>query len=257
MLVKMFSQVFVVGLVLLATSALASDKPATAPENLFRLIDMFDLETASDPQISPDGSKVVFVRNFSDIMKDKKRSNLWMADFDGADLRPLTTGNASDFSPRWSPDGKRLLYASSVEGSVQIYVRWLDTGQTAKVTSVQKSPNSMTWSPDGKWIAFVMLVADEVKPFAEMPAKPEGAEWGKPAKVIQKLLYRADGEGYLEDGYAQLFVVTAEGGTPPANHSRRVPPRRSAVLDARGQNDRFLSQPARRLGVRSAELRDL
>src|SRR5437667_4389176 len=203
------------GLVLLVpSSGLPSDKPAATPEKFFRLIDMFELETASDPQISPDGTKVVFVRNFSDIMKDKKRSNLWIVDFDGNDLRPLTTGNANDFSPRWSPDGKRLLYASSAEGSVQIYVRWLDTGQTAKVTSVQKSPTSMTWSPDGKWIAFVMLVPEETKPFAEMPTKPEGADWAKPAKAIQKLLYRADGEGYLEDGYLQAFVVTAEGGTP-------------------------------------------
>src|SRR5213593_2673710 len=138
-----FLALAMVGLV--PSSGLPSDKPAATPEKFFRLIDMFELETASDPQISPDGSKVVFVRNFNDIMKDKKRSNLWMVDFDGNDLRPLTTGNANDFSPRWSPDGKRLLYASGAEGSVQIYVRWLDTGQTAKVTSLQKSPTSMTW----------------------------------------------------------------------------------------------------------------
>ena len=200
--------------VLLPSPGVASDKPATPPEKFFRLIDLFDLETASDPQISPDGTRVVFVRNFNDIMKDKKRSNLWIVDFDGNDLRPLTTGSANDSSPRWSPDGKRLLYASTAEGPVQIYVRWLDTGQTAKVTSVQKSPTSMSWSPDGKWIAFAMLVPEETKPFAELPAKPEGADWAKPAKVIQKLLYRADGEGYLEDGYSQAFVVTADGGTP-------------------------------------------
>src|SRR6266702_4312915 len=169
----------------------SSSKLSELPPNRFRPIDMFDLETATDPQISPDGAKVVFVRNFNDIMKDRKRSNLWIVDFEGNDLRPLTTGGANDFSPRWSPDGKRLLYASSAEGSVQIYVRWLDTGQTAKVTSVQKSPTSMTWSPDGRWIAFAMLVPEETKPFAEMPAKPEGADWGKPAKVIRKFLYRA------------------------------------------------------------------
>src|SRR6266536_2082364 len=199
---------------LLPPPIFASDKPAAPTEKFFRLADMFDLETASDPQISPDGTKVVFVRNFNDVMKDRKRSNLWIVDFDGNDLRPLTTGNANDFSPRWSPDGRRLLYASSAEGSVQIFVRWLDTGQTAKVTSVQKSPTSMSWSPDGKWIAFAMLVPEETKPFAEMPTKPEGADWAKPAKVIHKLLYRADGEGYLEDGYSQVFVVPVEGGTP-------------------------------------------
>src|SRR5213592_3756873 len=190
---KTISYFLALGWVCLVPSAgVASDKPATPPEKFFRLMDLFDLETASDPQISPDGTKVAFVRNFSDIMKDKKRSNLWIVDFDGNDLRPLTSGNANDLSPRWSPDGKRLLYASSAEGSVQIFVRWLDTGQTAKVTSVQKSPTSMSWSPDGKWIAFAMLVPEETKPFAEMPTRPEGADWGKPAKVIRKLLYRAD-----------------------------------------------------------------
>src|SRR6266498_3465748 len=76
---------------------------AAPPEKHFRLMDLFNLEFASDPQISPDGEKVVFVRNFSDIMKDKKRSNLWTVDFEGIDARPLTTGNENDFSPRWSP----------------------------------------------------------------------------------------------------------------------------------------------------------
>src|SRR5688500_14520323 len=81
-------------------------------------------------------------------------ANWWRGNVDGSERLPLTSGSANYVSPRCSPDGKRLLYASSAEGSVQIYVRWLDTGQTAKVTSVQKSPASMTWSPDGKWIAF-------------------------------------------------------------------------------------------------------
>jgi acylaminoacyl-peptidase len=208
------------GLVLTLGQSLGAD----GLDERFHLIDLFDLETASDPQISPDGKVVVYVRNFSDIMKDQLRSNLWSVGFDGSDPRPITAGNQNDSTPRWSPDGKRLLYVSRTDGSVQIYVRWIDTGQTAKVTSVQKAPTSVGWSPDGKWIAFVMLAPEQPKPFVEMPAKPEGAEWGKPAKVIQKLLYRADGQGYLEDGYSQVFVVPAEGGTArqltqgPFNH---------------------------------------
>jgi acylaminoacyl-peptidase len=187
---------------------------AELPPNRFRPIDMFDLETASDPQISPDGTKVVFVRNFSDIMKDRKRANLWIIHYDGSDLRPLTSGNENDTSPRWSPDGKRLLYASTGDGSSQIYVRWMDSGQVAKVTRCSKSPGSMEWSPDGRWIAFSMAVPDETKPFVDMPAKPEGAEWAKPPKTIRRLVYRTDEEGYLEDAHSQLFVVPADGGTP-------------------------------------------
>lgn len=217
------------GAVVLFTAASTfGSRGAENPGKVFQLIDLFNLETASDPRISPDGTRVVYVRNFSDIMKDRKRSNLWIVDFEGTDSRPLTTGNESDSSPRWSPDGKRLLYASGTDGSAQIYVRWIDSGQTARVTSVPKAPNGMVWSPDGKWIAFAMFVPEETKPFAELPSKPEGAEWGKPAKVIRKLLYRADGEGYLEDGFSQIFVVPAEGGTPrqltrgPFNHESPV-----------------------------------
>lgn len=59
---------------------------------------------------------------------DRHRSNLWIVHHDGSDLRPLTSGNNSDSSPRWSPDGKRLLYVSTSDGSAQLYVRWMDSG---------------------------------------------------------------------------------------------------------------------------------
>jgi len=199
------------------SSSASNDSPSIPielPSNRFRPIDMFELETATDPRISPDGAKVVFVRNFNDIMKDRKRSNLWIINSDGSDLRPLTSGNENDNSPQWSPDGKRLLYVSSGDGSSQIYVRWMDSGQTAKVTRCPKAPGGMEWSRDGKWIAFSMPVPDETKPFVEMPAKPEGAEWAKAPKAIRRMIYRTDEEGYLEEVHKQLFVVPAEGGTP-------------------------------------------
>ena len=189
-------------------------KASEFPPNRFRPIDLFDLETATEPQISPDGAKVVFVRNFNDIMKDRKRSNLWVINYDGSDLRPLTSGNENDNSPRWSPDGKQLLYASTSDGAAQIYVRWMDSGQIAKVTRCPKSPSDMEWSPDGRWIAFSMSVADETKPFVEMPRKPEGAEWAKPPKTIRRMVFRTDEEGYLEESHRQLFVVPSDGSTP-------------------------------------------
>ncbi len=182
--------------------------------NRFQLQDMFELEFASDPQISPDGTRVVFVRHSSDIMKDKNRSCIWIVNRDGSDLRPLTTGDNNDSSPVWSPDGTRLLYTSTQGGSTQVYVRWMDSGQTGRITRLETSPSDMAWSPDGRWIAFSMHVPTEEKPFAELPRKPEGADWAKPAKVVRKLIYRTDEEGYLKPGYSQLFVMSAEGGTP-------------------------------------------
>ncbi|MFQ5640173.1 MAG: prolyl oligopeptidase family serine peptidase [bacterium] len=193
---------------------LLAETPLNDIENRFQPIDVFQLEYASDPQISPDGQKIVYVRSFMDIMKDRRRSNLWIVDYNGRDHRPLTTGNGNDGSPRWSPDGSKLLYASRTDGSSQLYLRWMDTGQTAKLTNLTRSPRGISWSPDGKWIAFSMLVPKSAKPFAKIPPKPKGAEWAKPAKMITKLRYRADGAGYLEDGYTHIFVLSAEGGTP-------------------------------------------
>lgn len=182
--------------------------------DLFTLENIFDLEYASDPKISPDGSNIVYVRNFMDIMDDRRKSNLWIINADGTRHRPLTSGNANNFSPRWSPDGRKLLYVSTESSSTELYVRWMDTGHSAKITNLTQSPSGLSWSPDGSMIAFTMFVPKEDQRMVSLPGKPEGAEWADPAKVIDKLKYRADGAGYLEDGFTHVFVVPAEGGTP-------------------------------------------
>ncbi|MFQ5533429.1 MAG: S9 family peptidase [Sphingomonadales bacterium] len=188
--------------------------PAHAEDGRFELIDVFELEYASDPRISPDGKQIVYVRNSMDIMKDSGRSNLWIVDTDGSDHRPLASANENFSSPRFSPDGGRLLFVSSSEGSAQLYLRWMDTGQVARLTNLAASPGGLAWSPDGKWIAFTMQVPATTEPLAKMPAKPEGAEWAKPVKVIDRLNYRFDGAGFLKPGFTHLFVIPADGGTP-------------------------------------------
>jgi len=148
-----------------------------------------------------------------DIMSDRARSDIWIVGFDGADHRPVTTGGRAR-SPRWSPDGKRLLFVSSSQGSTQLFVRWMDSGQTARLTNLTQSPSDIAWSPDGSQIALSIFVKTEGEPFADLPEKPAGATWAEPPKVIESLEYRADGVGYLDQGNHQLFVLPAEGGTP-------------------------------------------
>jgi acylaminoacyl-peptidase len=201
--------------VLTAGRATASDALAVPPgrtDPRFEAKDVFELEWAASPEISPDGQRIVYERHSMDVMTDRRRSSLWIVGADGRDHRPLGSGDA--FLPCWSPDGSRLLYAAREGETVQLYLRYLDTGQTARLTHVLRAPSAVSWSPDGRSIAFTMLVPAKAEPFAVLPDKPEGATWADPPKVIQKLVYRADGEGYLENGFEQLFLLPAEGGTP-------------------------------------------
>jgi len=188
--------------------------PSPAGKKAFQMKDVFGLVYASDPQVSPDGLRIVYSRTFMDIMKDRRRSELWIVNLDGSGNRPLTSGNQNDGSARWSPDGTRLAYVSTNDGTAQIYVRWMDTGQTAKLTQLTEPFGDLSWSPNGKAIAFSMFVPEEPKPPAALPSKPEGADWAAPAKLIDRLIYRADGTGYLKPGYWHLFLLPSEGGTP-------------------------------------------
>src|SRR5258707_6679972 len=111
-----------------AVSLFAFPTPIPAQDTPQKLtaMDEFQLQLATDPQISPDGKKIVYLRRLADPMTDKRYANLWIINADGSDHRPLTTGNRSDSSPRWSPDSTRIAYLSDADGKQQIYIRWMD-----------------------------------------------------------------------------------------------------------------------------------
>ena len=77
-----------------------------------------------------------------DIKKDRRRSHLWIINADGTEHRPITSGDTNEHSPRWSPDGKRLLYLSGSpgDGPAQLHCRWMDSGQTARLTQLPAAP---------------------------------------------------------------------------------------------------------------------
>jgi len=183
---------------------------------LLEPIDVFQLEYASQPRFSPDGEELVYVRHSMDVLKDEERSHLWLAPTGGRDHRPLFTEDAQAASPRWSPTGDRLAFTARADGSTQLFLRWMDTGQLARLTQLERPPAGLSWSPDGRRLAFTMHVEETPEPFAEMPPQPPGATWAPAARVITRLKYRSDGAGYTDPGHVQLFVLPAEGGTPRA-----------------------------------------
>ena len=188
---------------------------ANSEESLteFNPMDVFELEWATDPRVSPDGNTIVYVRKSNDIMNDRERSNLWQGSIKGTNHRPLYSGLNTIRSPRWSPNGEKLAFISNNTGSQQIHVRWIDDGETAVVSQLQESPSNLSWSPDGKWLAFTMNVKAVPETIAEPRAKPEGANWAEKPITVTTTQYQYDGQGIVEPAYRHVFIVPADGGS--------------------------------------------
>ena len=199
-----------------ANSVMANSAVITSisANSLFEAKDIFSLEYASEPQISPDGSKIVYIRNSNDIMTDNKNKNLWLIDVKSKKQIPLFSDDKQYSSPRWSADGEKIAFISNLTGSYQVHVHYLKQNRTALVSQLQGGIGSLTWSPDGKWLAFSQLVAEPATVIAKMPKKPKGAKWSKPVVVIDKAYYQSDGRGLVKPGYKHIFVLPSEGGTP-------------------------------------------
>lgn len=183
--------------------------PVQAKTPTFEPMDVFALQWADNPQVSPDGRRIVYQRMGFDVMKDRKQSSLWTIDVDGRNQRPLAE---SGHGATWSPDGRRIAYVAKSGNSAQIQMHWTDSGQTTHITDLTQSPSNLSWSHDGRWLAFTMRVPADGAPLANMPKAPKGADWAQPVKVIDRVVYRIDGGGYVDPGYTHVFVVSAEGG---------------------------------------------
>ena len=200
---------FIVFTILLSINIIYSQS-----NNKFKPIDVFSLEYVSNPKISPDGKKVLYVRNFKDIMTDKNHSNIWIIDFDGKNNTPLTTGNKNDFDPTWSNSGDKFTYKSNSDDTVQLYLYVLGQKSNQKLTNLQNSVSSVDWSEDDKYLVFTSFVEKPSVSLIKMPEKPKGAKWNDPASEIDGIKYRSDGRGYLNQGFSQVFILPTEGGTP-------------------------------------------
>ncbi|MGI9542078.1 MAG: prolyl oligopeptidase family serine peptidase [Cyclobacteriaceae bacterium] len=183
------------------------------PTTLFSKMDVFELEWVASPQVSPDGSQIVYQRRGMDIMKDRKTSRLWLINSDGTGHVKFTNQEVNETSPRWSPDGSRIAFVSATENGSEVYVYWVKGGKIARLTQLERSPSGLVWSPDGTKLAFSMLVPEKAPEMVKAPKKPKGAKWADHPKVTARLKHEQDGSGYIEPGYTHLFVIPAEGGS--------------------------------------------
>ncbi len=206
--------------------AAASGRHVRAAERRpIQVEDLFRFKRVSDPQISPDGKLVAYVVTDVDLDNNSSSSGIWLAATEGkAAPRRLTNApGKKDRHPRWSPDGKHLLFESNRSGSGQLWVIGLDGGEARQLTTISTEASNAIWSPDGKHIAFVSAVYPEYseKPFKksdELNKKriEEAAKSPVKAKVFTRLFYR-HWDSYVEDKRQHLFVMPwddGKGGEP-------------------------------------------
>lgn len=180
---------------------------------------VYGFSLAGDPQISPDGARIVYTLTTTDRESKKASSQLWLCDVDGGSPRRLSWSGERNGGARWAPDGQRIAFVSDRAGQSGLFVLPIgEPGEARQVTQHGQPISDLAWSPDGSRIAYVVPVD---------PESPDGMEPGGAAsrvRVTRRLDYKQDCLGYLGDKRRQIFVVDVASGErrqltqEPADH---------------------------------------
>ncbi len=208
--------VFASTLLSLITAVQAADTSST--RRVLTPDDFYNMQTITDPRVSPDGKWVAYVVSTNDRDADEERTAIWMVSWDGKQQLPLTNPAHDTSSPRWSPDGRYLSYMAPPAGTDKSQIMLLDRrgGEPRALTSVTDDIQSYEWSPDSKHMVLVMEQSAP-KPAAGSPAsdpasppKKDETEPPKPI-VIDSLHFKQDKDGYLGTGHnTHLHLLDVE-----------------------------------------------
>jgi len=192
-----------------APALIAQDEPVEESHPL-TIRDMVAMDRVSSPQISPDGTRVVFVKSSLDLDANRYRSDLWLVNPDGSGLKRLTSNPASDHSPQWDPSGAFIWFLSSRSGSSQVWRIRPDGGEAQAVTSLPVDVENLALAPSGKTLLLSMDVFPDCKDL-DCTAKRLGTKPKASGQTFDRLFIRH--WDTWEDGRrSHLFAVPAEGG---------------------------------------------
>src|SRR5437899_9559359 len=220
-------KIFIGIFLLFAGSMFAQTAPQKRP---FTFEDMMALKRVGAPVPSPDGKWVVFDCEDVDLAANTKISHLWIVPATGGESRRLNETPNHEERPRFSPDGKRLIWTSKATDPTQIWICDFDatagqlTGKPHQVTSISTGADGAIWSPDGKNIVFVSAVHPDCKNDACNKQRDEELKKSKvKAKIFTRLFYR-HWNAFTEFKRSHLFVVSADADASQPNTARDLTP---------------------------------
>lgn len=180
-------------------------------KQLIRAQDLTKLKIVSDPQISPDGKRVLYTVKVADEGKNKYWQHLWMGDTGDNSTRQFTSGEVNDSSPRWSCDGKTIAFVRSNEKQTQVWVVPADGGEARPLTKLPEGGiGELTWSPDGTRLAFTYRPTHPKWTRQAAKKREENGE-SNPARVVTRARYRLDGSGF-QDEPQHIWVCDVTSG---------------------------------------------
>ncbi len=219
-MMRLFSLLFALAAV--AAPALSAAPPNDAGKKPFDFETMMKLKRLGEPIPSPDGKWVVFSATDVNLEQNSRKSHLWIVPAEGGEARRLNDSPNEEERPRFSPDGKRLIFTSKATDPTQVWMVGFDStagkirGTAQQVTSVSTGADGAIWSPDGKEIVFISRVYPDCKDDACNQQRDEELKKSKvKAKIFKHLLYRHWTQ-YTDFKRSHLFMVDVEAGVSPA-----------------------------------------